>query len=95
MRAETFLRLGEYSAAFGCFKQVYEDSLRIAREAAAGDREVAPFRLLHDAECIDHAVALGADPSHLSTSQAWRELAADLITQVVRDSMVWASRSRR
>lgn len=79
MRAETLLRLGEYELAFDAFRKCYARSLH-----NVGECEVAPFRLLHDAECIEHAVTLGADPSNLSTSRAWRELAQSLIEQVLR-----------
>ena len=72
MKAETLLRLREYEAAFSCFHHVHTLSCQDASV------EVAPFRLLHDAECIEDAVRLGADPAHLRTSEAWRELASHL-----------------
>ena len=51
-----------------------------ASASSSSSGEVAPFQLLHDAECIEHAVELGAPSSALSMAVAWRELAAQLTT---------------
>ena len=83
MRAETQLRCQRYAAAFASFRQLYERSLsavpsvgELLSSHAAG--EIAPFQLLHDAECVEHAVELGADPAVLAMAAAWRELAEQL-----------------
>ena len=82
MRAETLLRCKRYADAFAGFRQLYEHSLA-ADAATDGEqkndaRSVAPFQLIHDAQCIEHAVELGADPSALATAARWRELAEQL-----------------
>tara|TARA_B110001452_G_scaffold246837_1_gene232448 strand:- start:60 stop:1046 length:987 start_codon:yes stop_codon:yes gene_type:complete len=76
MRAETLLRLGETREAFEAFDVLYHVTLEDVE--AQANEEVAPFRLLHDAECVEDAVRLGADPSALEMSAAWRALAAEL-----------------
>lgn len=76
MRAETLLRLGEIREAFEAFNVLYHVTLEDAE--AQENEEVAPFRLIHDAECVEDAVRLGADPSALEMSAAWRALAAEL-----------------
>ena len=76
MRAETLLRLGEYRQAFGAFDVLHHTTLEDAEARAA--EEVAPFRLIHDAECIEAAVRQGADPEALATAAAWRALATEL-----------------
>ncbi|KAL1511297.1 hypothetical protein AB1Y20_006102 [Prymnesium parvum] len=73
MKAETLLRLREYAAALDCFGEVYARSLADAPPPAA-----PPFQLEHDAECVEEAVRLGADPSHLFAAAAWRRLAAQM-----------------
>lgn len=85
MRAETLLRCRQYAEAFEGFRQLYEHSLRSVGDAGPDgpangipSAEVAPFQLLHDAECIEHAVELGADAGALATAAAWRKLAAEL-----------------
>lgn len=82
MLAETWLRLRQYSAAFAAFDRLYEASLAAAvsvegRETA----EVAPFQLIHDAECLEDAVALGADPAALTSAAGWRSVATWLQAQ--------------
>ena len=76
MRAETLLRLGEYGGAFDAFDGLYRTTLEDAE--AWENEEVAPFRLLHDAECVEAAVRQGADAGALEMSAAWRALAAEL-----------------
>jgi hypothetical protein len=76
MRAETLLRLGEYRRAFAAFDVLHHTTLEDAEARAA--EEVAPFRLVHDAECIEAAVRLGADSQALATAAAWRALATEL-----------------
>ena len=76
MRAETLLRLGEYRLAFCAFDVLHHTTLEDAEALAA--EEVAPFRLLHDAECIEAAVRQGADPDALEMAAAWRTLATEL-----------------
>ena len=66
MRAETLLRLGEYRLAFCAFDVLHHTTLEDAEAQAA--EEVAPFRLQHDAECIEAAVRQGADPDALETA---------------------------
>ncbi|KAL3901843.1 MAG: hypothetical protein SGPRY_012225, partial [Prymnesium sp.] len=75
MLAETFLRLRDYAAAFACFERLHAASL-----SDAAPVDVAPFRLLHDAECIEEAVRLGADRAALTLTKDWRSL-ADQLTQ--------------
>ena len=70
MAAETLLRLRRYEEAFAAFAQI------AMNEASAV--EVAPFRLLHDAECVEDAVRLGADHALLERAAAWRAVAAHL-----------------
>jgi hypothetical protein len=43
--------------------------------------EIAPFQLIHDAECVEHAIKLGADAQHARLATAWRELASVLQNQ--------------
>ena len=76
MRAETLLRLGEYRLAFCAFDVLHHTALDDAEAQAA--EEVAPFRLVHDAECIESAVRQGANPDALETAAAWRALATEL-----------------
>jgi hypothetical protein len=66
MRAETLLRLAEYRLAFCAFDGLHHTTLEDAEAQAA--EEVAPFRLLHDAECIEAAVRQGADADALETA---------------------------
>ena len=59
MKAETLLRLGETAEAFKTFDIQYQRSIELlGGRAAQSAAEVAPFRLLHDAECVE-AAALG------------------------------------
>ncbi len=75
MRAEALLRLRRYAEAWRAF-----DALHLAACAlpAPDDAEVAPFQLRLDAECLDDAVRLGANPAEASTAEGWRELADEL-----------------
>jgi hypothetical protein len=70
MIAESLLRLRDYPAAFAAFDRI------AALDPKPAD--VAPFRLLHDAECVEAAVRLGADDRLLERCRAWRQLAAEL-----------------
>ena len=72
MRAETMLRLRDYAGAFAAFNTLYAASL------ADATGEVAPFQLIHDAECIEDAVRLGADAVALDHAASWRALADEL-----------------
>ena len=67
MRAETFLRMRDYRRAFASFDDLYRASLSTeARDAAREADAVAPFQLVHDAECIEASVRQGADPASLA-----------------------------
>ena len=73
MRAETLLRSHQYPEAFAGFLTLYELSL------GSAPNELAPFQLVHDAECIEDAVEQGADPATLAIAAAWRELKDRLV----------------
>lgn len=85
MRAETLMRCQQYAAAFEGFNGVYQRSLCDDDGAPRTTDEVAPFQLIHDAECVEHAVRQGADASHLRTAEGWRELAEALIRSASTD----------
>lgn len=72
MRAETLLRCRKTAEAFAAFDELFREAL------AEGTSEVAAFQLLHDAECTEDAVRLGANASHLAAAAAWRTLAEQL-----------------
>ena len=71
MRAETLLRLQRPAAACDAFARVYAHTLG----AAHAELDVAPFRLIHDAEALGHAVRCGADVALLERARRWRRLA--------------------
>ena len=78
MRAETLLRCRRTARAFEAFGELHEATL--ADGAAVRDAaEIAAFQLVHDAECAEDAVRLGADAAALATAAAWRELSAQLL----------------
>ena len=87
MRAETLLRMRDYSEAFASFDSLYRASLSAeALEAAREVDAVAPFQLVHDAECIEDAVRQGADPAFLTTAAGWRALAESLLLSTSGDA---------
>lgn len=91
MRAETLLRLKEYRAAFDAFTLLHRTTLDDA--SAREEEEVSPFRLLHDAECIEDAVQLGAEPTSLETSRVSGE--RTLIKKALQLSDVRSACGRR
>lgn len=86
MRAETLLRLGDYAAAFAAFDTLHEAA--VADPDAEQHLEVAPFQLIHDAECVEDAVRLGADASELAAAAGWRSLAETLTQAAGGDATV-------
>ena len=78
MRAETLLRCRRTADGFAAFRALFHATL-------APSAEIAPFQLMHDAECIEDAVRLGADAASLSTAAAWRQLALELQQQAGDD----------
>jgi len=75
MRAETLLRLRRYADAFDAFDRLHE--LRLRDPKRGRDLEIAPFRLVHDAEAIE---ANGrTDEGWPEAALAWRQLAAELV----------------
>lgn len=77
MRAESLLRCHRMPSAFEAFEQLYRASLDPSSAEREG-AEIAAFQLLHDAECVEDAVRLGADATALSMAVNWRELATQL-----------------
>ena len=71
MRAETLLRLQRPVAACDAFARMYAHTLGSAHV----ELEVASFRLIHDAEALEHAVRCGADAALLERARSWRSLA--------------------
>ncbi len=72
MRAETLLRLRRYADAFATFDRLHELTLTSPRRTL----EVAPFRLVHDAEAIEASGR--CDGGWPERARAWRELATEL-----------------
>lgn len=74
MRAEALLRLRRPTDAFAAFTALH--ARRLA-QGIAEDDEVAPFRLIHDAEALEAAAAAGAEaaPRLRDRAASWRELA--------------------
>jgi hypothetical protein len=60
------LRCRDYAAAFAAFERLYACSLN--HPPPDDDVEVAPFQLLHDAECIEDAIHVPSCIAILSNS---------------------------
>ena len=84
MRAETQLRLRDYAGAFGTFGRLHAASLRLQPYESL---EVAPFRLVHDAECTETMVAAIADVGG-------RRSATDKVGDRARLAVLAAARAR-
>jgi hypothetical protein len=77
MMAETMLRLHDYEQAFKTFFEVSVASQQ--EDVALQNAEVAPFRLIHDAEQLEFLVARGKiGAEFLDQVAALRQLAAEM-----------------
>ena len=77
MMAETLLRLHRYEDAFTAFFDVSVASQQA--EAALQTAEVAPFRLIHDAEQLEHLITAGKiGDEFMQQAELLRQLAAEI-----------------
>jgi hypothetical protein len=88
MRAEALLRLRRYSDAFAAFSALH--ARRLA-QGVSNDDEVAPFRLVHDAEALEAAATAAAAggeaaPGALERAARWRELVSRIAGNIAGDS---------